>query len=61
MGRQLIDDAFLKEWCPNLFDSTASSGGEEEYSEDVDYSMTPRGVPEPILAQQHLQHLRKVY
>ena len=33
MGRQLIDDAFLKEWCHNSFNSTASSGGEEDSSD----------------------------
>ena len=51
MGRQLIDDIFLNEWCNNLLDSTASSGGEGEYPEDDDYSRTPRGVPEPILTE----------
>jgi hypothetical protein len=51
VGRQLLDEAFLKEWYPSPSDSTASFGGEEEDSKDDDYTRTPRGVPEPILTE----------
>ena len=49
--RQLLDEAFLKEWYRSSLDSTASSGGEEDYSEDNDYTSLPRGILEPILTE----------
>ena len=49
--RQLLDEAFLKEWYRSPLDSTASSGGEEDYSEDYDYTRMPRGILEPILTE----------
>ena len=43
MDRQLLDEAFLKEWYHSLSDSTAETGGEDEDSKDDDDSRLPRG------------------
>ena len=51
MDRQLLDEAFLKEWYRSPLDSTAASGEEDNASEYSGYTSLPRGVLEPILTK----------